>query len=175
MKIFNKTLIFSLFIFITLIYQITNQEFINADEGEIVINGVITKIINNNKGELESFQIVDNKGNLIKLNVSSDETITEYGLENITGERWVSNQKESPEKASDILKDHQERLIPITVTASGNTALKIVEKEKRNLETNLTYISVVFGVAWLSFFVYIYIVDRRQKILESKIKNLNEK
>ena len=174
MKISYKKLFFSLFIFITLIYQITDQEFIYADEGEIVINGVITEIINNNEGELESFQIVDNKGNLINLNVSYDETITEYGLENITGERWISNQKESPVKASKILKDHQERFIPITVTASGNIALKIVEKEKRNLETNLTYLSVVFGVAWLSFFVYIYIVDRRQKILESKIKKLNE-
>ena len=170
----KKNITIALIIF-TLITPILNIQIVNADDGKNLISGVITSITKNSEDHLESLEIVDNKGNIIKLNVSSENINTEYGLENITGERWVSNQKESPKKAYQVLLDHQERLIPITVTIRDEIALKIVEKEKRNLDTNLTYLAVVFALAWLSFFGYIYIIERRHKILESKIKtNLNE-
>jgi len=173
----KKNTTIALIIF-TLITPILNIQIVNADDGKnhySLISGVITSITKNSEDHLESLEIVDNKGNIIKLNVSSENINTEYGLENITGERWVSNQKESPKKAYQVLLDHQERLIPITVTIRDEIALKIVEKEKRNLDTNLTYLAVVFALAWLSFFGYIYIIERRHKILESKIKtNLNE-
>ena len=157
---------------ITFISYLIMEESISADEGKNIFSGVIIKIINNTEEELESFEIVDNKGNKIEIKVSSEEIITEYGLENITGERWISNQKESPRQASNVLKDHQQRFMPVTVTTIGTTALKVVEKEERNLNTNLGYLSVVFGVAWLSFLVYIYIIEKRHKILENKIKNI---
>tara|TARA_B100000029_G_scaffold500134_1_gene571420 strand:+ start:116 stop:643 length:528 start_codon:yes stop_codon:yes gene_type:complete len=170
----KKNTTIALIIF-TLITSVLNIQIVNADDGSNVISGIITSITKNSEDHLESLEIIDNKGNIIKLNVSSENINTEYGLENITGERWVSNQKESPKKAYQVLLDHQERLIPITVTKRDEIALKIVEKEKRNLDTNLTYLAVVFALAWLSFFGYIYIIERRHKILESKIKtNLNE-
>ena len=101
---------------ITFISYLIMEESISADEGKNIFSGVIIKIINNTEEELESFEIVDNKGNKIEIKVSSEEIITEYGLENITGERWISNQKESPRQASNVLKDHQQRFMPVTVT-----------------------------------------------------------
>ena len=155
----KKNTTIALIIF-TLITPILNIQIVNADDGKNLISGVITSITKNSEDHLESLEIVDNKGNIIKLNVSSENINTEYGLENITVERWVSNQKESPKKAYQVLLDHQERVIPITVTIRDEIALKIVEKEKRNLDTNLTYLAVVFALAWLSFFGYIYIIER---------------
>ena len=172
MKIINKKILNILTITFLFIIHLTPTGSLSADEGNNIFSGIIIEIINNTEGELESFVIIDNSGNQIKIKVSSDKIITEYGLENITGERWISNQKESPKKASFVLKDHQERLIPITVTTIGNTAFKVVEKEERNLDTNLGYLAIVFGVAWLSFFVYIYIIEKRHKILENKIKKI---
>ena len=172
----KKNTTIALIIF-TLITPILNIQIVNADDGKnhySLISGVITSITKNSEDHLESLEIVDNKGNIIKLNVSSENINTEYGLENITGERWVSNQKESPKKAYQVLLDHQERLIPITVTIRDEIALKIVEKEKRNLDTNLTYLAVVFALAWLSFFGYIYIIERRHKLLHL-LKLLSEK
>ena len=97
----KKNTTIALIIF-TLITPILNIQIVNADDGKnhySLISGVITSITKNSEDHLESLEIVDNKGNIIKLNVSSENINTEYGLENITGERWVSNQKESPKKA----------------------------------------------------------------------------
>ena len=140
-------------------------------DGEVV-DGVVTGYKAAESGELQSFTIVNSKGETLEFTVQSGAEATAYGLENQAGDRWVSDQAKDPVEAVRRLRDHQERFAPVTVTARGGVALSVVEKEGGKLETNLGYLFAIYTVTWLAFFGYVFILSRRQRDLQREIARL---
>ncbi len=148
-------------IILALFISFSSYENLKADEGEEIFSGVISQIDADSDGKLEAVHILLNDGTTKRFEVSSGEKPTEFGLENIAGERWVGNQNAHPIMAATQLAEHQKRLAPITVVSKGNEAVEIVDREQRNVSTNLIYLFVCFAVAWLSFFGYLFIISGR--------------
>jgi CcmD family protein len=53
-------------------------------------------------------------------------------------------------------------------------AAEIAAQENTNTETNLDFLFAIYMVTWAGFFVYIFIVSRRQLTIEREIKDLRQ-
>ena len=70
------------------------------------ISGIITMVLVDEMNELVEFQITDSNGNNYKYKVNVS---TEFGLDESSGDRWVSTQKKSPKESGIKLIEHQKR------------------------------------------------------------------
>lgn len=143
-----------------------------AQSGGQPVDGIITSVTIGPSGELQSFKLVDAAGNTHEFRVTGGNIPTQYGLENQAGDRWVSDQARDPVESARRMRDHQERFAPITVTADGDAALTVVEKESGKLETNLGYLFAIYTAAWVAFFAYVFFLSRRQRDLQREIARL---
>ena len=73
-------------------------------------------------------------------------------------------------------------LSPITIVVhhshdseDAEYAISITTKNSENLDTNLNYLFIVFGLAWLTFFGYIIYLSRRLSHIKEEIKLLKSK
>tara|TARA_B100000902_G_C27316771_1_gene921810 strand:+ start:2860 stop:3342 length:483 start_codon:yes stop_codon:yes gene_type:complete len=134
-----------------------------ADGHDDLISGVINAISANDDGQLEGILIMTKDGQFVNMDVKTGDNPTEYGLENIAGDRWVGNQNDDSVLVVSKLKDLQERFAPITVLHSEGVAKEIVDMEKRNVSGNLNFLFACFAVAWAAFFGYLIILNGRIK------------
>jgi len=67
------------------------------------------------------------------------------------------------------LIDHQQRYAPVTVIFEGENAKSVVEREEGKLENNLSYLFSFFLITWIIFFVYIFYLGKKQKVIESAL------
>ena len=151
-------------LFILLIAIFLSPGILNADDGKIIVSGVISNL-EEREGATISISILTNNGEIKTYELKDS---TSYGLENIAGERWTGNQLESGKKALVKLREHQSRLAPITIVTDQNFAVEVVDMEKRNVKTNLAYLFACFAIAWVSFFVYLIIINGRMKKAPTK-------
>ena len=142
-----------------------------AAHAEDLFTGVVTGVEQNDAGELVSFSIVDNEGEVHEFEVSGD---TEYGLENQAGDRWVARQKDEPVAAAERMRDQQRRFVPITVHGEDRLASSVVVSESGRLETNLGFLFAIYMVTWAAFFAYIFVMSGRQRDLNRQIEQLKE-
>ena len=142
-----------------------------AAHTEDLFTGVVTEIERNDAGELVSFSIVDNIGEIHEFQVSGD---TEYGLENQAGDRWVATHKDQPAVAAERLLDQQIRFVPVTVHGEDGLAGSVVVSESGRLETNLGFLFAIYMVTWAAFFAYIFVMSGRQRDLNRQIEQLRE-
>tara|TARA_B100001109_G_C18822919_1_gene455464 strand:- start:34 stop:516 length:483 start_codon:yes stop_codon:yes gene_type:complete len=134
-----------------------------ADSHDDLISGVINAISADDDGHLEGILLMTNDGQFVNIDVKSGDSPTEYGLENIAGDRWVGNQNDDSLLVVSKLKDLQERFAPITVLHTEGVAKEIVDMEKRNVSGNLNFLFACFAVAWVAFFGYLVILNGRIK------------
>ena len=142
-----------------------------AAHAEDLFTGVVTGVEQNDAGELVSFSIVDNEGEVHEFEVSGD---TEYGLENQAGDRWVARHEDEPVAAADRLRDQQRRFVPVTVHGEDGQASSVVVSESGRLETNLGFLFAIYMVTWAAFFAYIFVMSGRQRDLNRQIEQLKE-
>ncbi len=136
------------------------------------ISGIITMVLVDEMNELVEFQITDSNGNNYKYKVNIS---TEFGLDESSGDRWVSTQKNSPKESAIKLIEHQKRYAPVTIIYDGEYAKSVVEREEGRLENNLSYLFSFFLITWIIFFLYIFYLDKKQKIIESTKNFVNTK
>ncbi|MBK66111.1 MAG: hypothetical protein CL769_04075 [Chloroflexi bacterium] len=134
-----------------------------ADSHDDLISGVINAISADDDGHLEGILLMTNDGQFVNIDVKSGDSPTEYGLENIAGDRWVGNQNDDSLLVVSKLKDLQERFAPITILHTEGVAKEIVDMEKRNVSGNLNFLFACFAVAWVAFFGYLVILNGRIK------------
>ena len=146
---------------ILLVVFLTHPSQIFADEHEELVSGVINAISLDDKGNVEGILIMKNDGEFLNIDIKSGENPTEFGLENIAGDRWTGNQNDNAKEVANKLKDHQKRFAPITVLHEKGAAKEITNMENRNVKTNLSYLFACFAVAWIAFFVYLLIINGR--------------
>ena len=120
------------------------------------ISGIITMVLVDEMNELVEFQITDSNGNNYKYKVNVS---TEFGLDESSGDRWVSTQKNSPKESAIKLIEHQKRYAPVTIIYDGEYAKSVVEREEGRLENNLSYLFSFFLITWIIFFP-IYFLPR---------------
>ncbi len=53
-------------------------------------------------------------------------------------------------------------------------AAEIAAQENTNTESNLDFLFAIYIVTWAGFFVYIFIISRRQLTMEREIKDLRQ-
>lgn len=159
-----------LFIILLAIFIIQTPNTISADGHTVIDSGIIKLVETNSNEELVNLTILKNDGSEKTFGISKGEIPTEYGLENIAGERWIGNQNTSAKTIPLKLKEHQKRFAPITILSSGNIALEIVDMENRNVRTNLIYLFICFFIAWLAFFSYLFIINNRVKSIDNAKK-----
>ena len=141
------------------------------DDGEDeIINGFISAIETTNENTILS--ITDNKGVKYNIIITSD---TVLGLDNAVGERWISAFGNDTNESINRLKEQQNMLSPITIVLHHSEASSITTKNSENLDTNLNYLFIVFGLAWLTFFGYIIYLSRRLSNIKEEIKLLKSK
>lgn len=136
------------------------------------ISGIITMVLVDEMNELVEFQITDSNGNNYKYKVNVS---TEFGLDEPSGDRWVSTQKNSPKESAIKLIEHQKRYAPVTIIYDGEYAKSVVEREEGRLENNLSYLFSFFLITWIIFFLYIFYLGKKQKIIESTKNFVNTK
>ncbi|MAR34984.1 MAG: hypothetical protein CL714_05600 [Chloroflexi bacterium] len=136
------------------------------------ISGIITMVLVDEMNELVEFQITDSNGNNYKYKVNVS---TEFGLDESSGDRWVSTQKNSPKESAIKLIEHQKRYAPVTIIYDGEYAKSVVEREEGRLENNLSYLFSFFLITWIIFFLYIFYLGKKQKIIESTKNFVNTK
>ncbi|MBR91316.1 MAG: hypothetical protein CL903_00710 [Dehalococcoidia bacterium] len=136
------------------------------------ISGIITIVLVDEMNELVEFQITDSNGNNYKYKVNIS---TEFGLDESSGDRWVSTQKNSPKESAIKLIEHQKRYAPVTIIYDGEYAKSVVEREEGRLENNLSYLFSFFLITWIIFFLYIFYLGKKQKIIESTKNFVNTK
>ena len=132
-------------------------------------SGVITVIQVDSDTNLVGFVLSTQNGELVEVSVDD---ATSFGLENSAGDRWVSDFSADPSEALLRITDQRERFAPVTVTVQGGVASAVVDREQGDLERNLGFLFAVYLVTWAGFFVYIFIVSRRQSDLAREIKAL---
>ncbi len=159
-----------LFISLFALFISQSSNVLYADGHTEIDSGVIKMIETNSEEELVNLTILKNDGLEKTFSVSKGENPTKYGLENIAGERWVGNQNSSGKVVHNKLKAHQKRFAPVTILSSENIALEIVDMEKRDVRTNLSYLFVCFFIAWLAFFSYLFIINNRIKSISNAKK-----
>lgn len=136
------------------------------------ISGIITMVLVDEMNELVEFQITDSNGNNYKYKVNVS---TEFGLDEPSGDRWVSTQKNSPKESAIKLIEHQKGYAPVTIIYDGEYAKSVVEREEGRLENNLSYLFSFFLITWIIFFLYIFYLGKKQKIIESTKNFVNTK
>tara|TARA_B100000214_G_scaffold375446_1_gene361832 strand:- start:3270 stop:3785 length:516 start_codon:yes stop_codon:yes gene_type:complete len=136
------------------------------------ISGIITMVLVDEMNELVEFQITDSNGNSYKYKVNIS---TEFGLDESSGDRWVSTQQNSPKESAIKLIEHQKRYAPVTIIYDGEYAKSVVEREEGRLENNLSYLFSFFLITWIIFFLYIFYLGKKQKIIESTKNFVNTK
>ncbi len=142
-----------------------------AAHADDLVTGVITAFERDEAGGLVSFSIMDNIGTVHQVGVSDE---TEYGLENLAGDRWVAVHKDDPIAAAERIRDHQLRFVPVTVHNQGGIASSVVVSESGRLETNLGFLFAIYMVTWAAFFAYVFVMSRRQRDLHRQIEQLKE-
>ena len=155
-----------MFKFLTSIFLITFISLpieILADDHEDLISGVINAISVDNNGNVEGILLMMNNGDFMNIDIKSGDNPTEFGLENIAGDRWVGNQNDNGKEVASKLEDHQKRFAPITVLHEEGVAKEIVDMEKRNVSSNLNFLFACFALAWIAFFGYLVIINGRKK------------
>ena len=130
------------------------------------LNGFIVGVQADGNGVLTRFAVSDSGGTVHEFTVDDS---TEFGLVDQSGARWVSTFADSPAESVTRLRDHQERLAPVTVTSANGIATSVVERESGKLETNLGYLFAVFAVTWAAFFAYIFWISRKQRELQREL------
>ena len=140
--------VFSILLFIF----VSQPTLVLADDHEDLISGVINAISIDDNGNVEGILLMMNNGDFMNIDIKSGDNSTEFGLENIAGDRWVGNQNDNGKEVASKLKDHQKRFAPITVLHEKGVAKEIVDMEKRNVSSNLNFLFACFAVAWIAFF-----------------------
>lgn len=143
-----------------------------AQGAPTVVSGVVAEVFSAPDGELQGFKLLDGSGLIHDLTVKGGADPTRYGLEDRAGNRWVSDQQSGGIEATTRLRDHQQRLAPVTVTLTGAVASSVVEREEGRLSSNLTYLFAIYTVTWLAFFAFLYYLSRRQKDLQREMAAL---
>ena len=151
--------VFSILLFIF----VSQPTLVFADDHEDLISGVINAISIDDNGNVEGILLMMNNGDFVNIDIKSGDNPTEFGLENIAGDRWVGNQNDNGKEVALKLKDHQKRFSPITVLHEKGVAKEIVDMEKRNVSSNLNFLFACFAVAWIAFFGYLIIINGRIK------------
>ena len=149
-----------LFSFLLIVF-LTQPSQIFADEHEELVSGVINAISIDANGNVEGILIMKNDGDFVNIDIKSGENPTEFGLENIAGDRWIGNQNDNAKEVAIKLKDHQKRFAPLTVLHEKGAAKEITDMENRNVKTNLSFLFACFAVAWVAFFAYVLIINGR--------------
>lgn len=153
---------------ILLVVFLTQPSQIFADENEELVSGVINAISLDDNGDVEGILIMKNNGDFVNIDIKSGENPTEFGLENIAGERWIGNQNDNAKEVAAKLKGHQKRFAPITVLHKEGAAKEITDMENRNVKTNLSFLFACFAVAWIAFFAYVLIINGRLRKASNK-------
>ena len=134
-----------------------------AQDTDQLVNGFIKDVT------LEDINInlflVDNFGNDFNLEITPE---TEIGIETQSGERWVGNISENQDYVFNLLEEAQHSLEPMTAKYSGNKITSIVSYESSNIKNNLGYLAGSFIFLAILFFLYIFIINNKLKILSSK-------
>ena len=152
------------YVFSILLFIIVSQPaLVFADDHEDLISGVINAISIDDNGNVEGILLMMNNGDFMNIDIKSGDNSTEFGLENIAGDRWVGNQNDNGKEVASKLKDHQKRFAPITVLHEKGVAKEIVNMKKRNVSSNLNFLFACFAVAWIAFFGYLIIINGRIK------------
>ena len=149
-----------LFSFLLIVF-LTQPSQIFADEHEELVSGVINAISIDDNGNVEGILIMKNDGDFVNIDIKSGENPTEFGLENIAGDRWIGNQNDNAKEVAIKLKDHQKRFAPLTILHKEGAAKEITDLENRNVKTNLSFLFACFAVAWVAFFAYVLIINGR--------------
>ncbi|MDP6823308.1 MAG: CcmD family protein [Dehalococcoidia bacterium] len=132
-------------------------------------SGVITVIQVDEDTRLVGFVLSTGDGELVEVAIGDS---TNFGLENAAGDRWVSDFGADPAESLRRITDQRERFAPVTVTVRDGVASAVVDREQGDLERNLGYLFAIYLVTWAGFFVYIFIVSRRQSDLSREISAL---
>ena len=172
MMINKKLTILFIGIFSLLSFFISSIETNAQENSDKRISGIITMVLVDEMNELVEFQITDSNGNDYKYKVNSS---TEFGLDESSGDRWVSTQKNSPKESAIKLIEHQKRYAPVTIIYDGEYAKSVVEREEGRLENNLSYLFSFFLITWIIFFLYIFYLGKKQKVIESSTNFVNVK
>ena len=132
-------------------------------------SGVITVIQVDQETKLVGFVLSTKDGELVEVSVDNSTT---FGLENASGDRWVSEFGEDPAESLLRITDQRERFSPVTVTVENGIATAVVDREQGDLERNLGFLFAIYLVTWAGFFAYIFIVSRKQNDLSREINAL---
>jgi len=132
-------------------------------------SGVITVIQVDQDTNLVGFILSTKDGELVEISVDDSTT---FGLENASGDRWVSEFGADPAELLLRITDQRERFAPVTVTVKGGIATAVVDREQGDLERNLGFLFAIYLVTWAGFFAYIFIVSRKQNDLSREINAL---
>ena len=160
----NKLLIslFSVGILSLLVIQNNN---IFAQSNEEIIDGFLQNIELTNDKILLS--IVDNEGNSHSLSLVNESKI---GIETQSGERWIGNINDNKEELIIILLESQKNLEAFTITSSNNIIINLVSYESSNIKNNLQYLGASFILLIFFIFGFVFIMNNRIKIINSKLK-----
>jgi len=151
-------------LFSCLILIVTFQpQHIFADGHGDLVSGVINAISVDENNQLNGILLMTSDGQFLNIDVQSGENPTEFGLDNIAGERWTGNQNDDSIEVVSKLKDHQKRFVPLTILHNEGVAKEIVDMEKRDVSNNLNFLFACFAVAWIAFFGYLIIINGRIK------------
>ena len=183
---YQTKLLVSIFLASIYFFSVNVDPIVADDDGEVVIprivdetpvaetpekkitNGFITNIVTNEENTT-IISVTESDGKTSNLKINPE---TNIGIESVAGERWVSIFSEKPQESITKLKDQQSRLIVLTVVHDGESILSISNADKRDLELNLQYLFIVFMIAWIVFFAYIFYLSRRQNAINRDIKLL---
>ena len=160
----NKLLI-SLFSVGILSLLVIQNNIIFAQSNEEIINGFLQNIEVSNDKILLS--VVDNKGNSYSLSLVNESKI---GIETQSGERWIGNINKNKEELIKILKESQKNLEPFTITSSNDIIINLVSYESSNIKNNLQYLGASFILLIFFIFGFVFIINNRIKIINSKLK-----
>ena len=160
----NKLLI-SLFSVGILSLLVIQNNIIFAQSNEEIINGFLQNIEVTNDKILLS--VVDNKGNSYSLSLVNESKI---GIETQSGERWIGNINKNKEELIKILKESQKNLDPFTITSSNDIITNLVSYESSNIKNNLQYLGASFILLIFFIFGFVFIINNRIKIINSKLK-----
>lgn len=136
-----------------------------------LISGQIGATLTDESGALVGFVITDKDGRLHGVTLGPD---TQFGLDSSAGERWVATYGDDPEEALARIVDQRGRFAAVTVTVSGGVAESVVGREESDLEQNLGYLLAIYLVTWGGFFLYVFIVSRRQRDLSRELSLLRQ-
>ena len=136
-----------------------------AQSNEEIINGFLQNIEGTNDKIL--LYVVDNEGNYYSLSLVNESKI---GIETQSGERWIGGINKNKEELIKILKESQKNLEPFTITSSNNIINNLESYESSNIKNNLQYLGASFILLIFFIFGFVFIINNRIKIINSKLK-----